>query len=183
MLLWNIEEGQGKVVNYEALWQVLADLVTELKKSGESIPPYVMKDLRSAKTTIQILKVNRDNPDHISRTEEFLRSVESYVMYATEKRFEPSKIDEWMERLRNAWQEPEEAIPRPGGFVTGVPRDKHWVRMKISPDLPERRIKAVTHELGISYQLRENGFALVYGEKGKIRNFVRRMAEFSQDQS
>jgi len=57
------------VVNYEALWQVLADLVTELRKSGESIPPYLVKDLRSARTTIQILNVDRENLDHISRIE------------------------------------------------------------------------------------------------------------------
>lgn len=171
------------MVNYEALWQVLAHLVTELKESGESIPPYVMRDLKSAKTTIQILKVNRGNPEHVSRIEEFLRSVESYIMYSAEERLEPSEIDEWMERLKNARQEPEEVTVHPGGFVRGVPRDKHWVRVRISPDLPEWRIRDVTEELNIGCQLRDNGSVIVYGEKDEIRNFARRMANLSRDQN
>jgi len=171
------------MVNYEALWQVLTDLVTELRKSGESIPPYLVKDLRSAKTTIQILNVDKDNPDHISRIEEFLRSVESYVMYAAEERLEPSRIDEWMERLKSARQEPDEVTLRPGGFVTGVPRDKHWVRIRTSPDLPEGRIRAVTEELSIGYQLCDNGSVIVYGEKDKIRSFARRMANLSREEN
>ncbi|MFQ6095100.1 MAG: DUF2096 family protein [Candidatus Bathyarchaeia archaeon] len=169
------------MVNYEALWRALADLVTELRKSGESIPPYVMKDLRSAKTTIQILKVDKDNPDHVMRIEEFLRSVEAYVMYAAQKRFGSQTVDEWMERLKRAREKTPGAAYPPVRFVPGVPRDKHWLRIKVSPDIPLRRIEAAAEEMDLGHEARENGYVIVYGEKDNIRNFVRRMAELSRD--
>ncbi|MEM2922524.1 MAG: DUF2096 family protein [Candidatus Bathyarchaeia archaeon] len=169
------------MVNYEKLWQVLADLLTELRKYGESIPPYVMRDLRSAKTTIQIMKVDKDNPDHITRIEEFLGNAESYLMYAAEKRLELQTVDKWMERLKKAREEDQkEAYPQVK-FVPGVPRDKHWVRIKPSADIPLGRIGVAVREMGLRHEARENGSVIVYGEESKIRNFVRRMAELSRD--
>lgn len=167
-------------MNYEELWRALADLVTELRRSGESVPPYVMKDLRSAKTTIQILKVNRDNPEHVSRVEEYLRSVESYAMYAAQKRLGSLTVDHWMERLKRASEEPE-AAHTPVTFVPGVPRDKDWLRIKVSEDIPLGRIEALAEEMDLGHEARENGYVIVYGEKDEIRNFVKRMAEFSRD--
>jgi len=168
------------VVNYEALWQVLADLVTELRRSGESIPPYVMKDLRSAKTTIQILKVDKDNPDHILRIEEFLRSVESYVMYAAQSRLGAQTVKKWMKQLKKTREEAQEEIYPQVRFIPGVPRDKHWVRIKASADIPIRRIETAAEEMGLEHEACGNGYIIVYGEKGKIRNFIRRMAELGK---
>lgn len=168
-------------MNYEELWRALADLVTELRRSGESIPPYILKDLRSAKTTIQILKVNRDNPDHVLRVEEYLRSVEAYVMYAAQKRLGSRTVDQWLERLKRAREEAPEAAYPPITFVPRVPRDKHWLRIKVSEDIPLRRVEALAEEMGLGHEARENGYVIVYGEKGEIRNFVRRMAEFGRD--
>jgi len=53
-----------------------------------------MRDLRSAKTTMQILKVHKGNPEYLSRIEEFLENIEFYVTHIAQTRFErkPSTI-------------------------------------------------------------------------------------------
>ena len=67
-------------LNYDALWKLMADLIRDLKRRGESIPPQIMKDLRSMKTMIEIAKIDRSNPNVISRISEYLNNLESYLM-------------------------------------------------------------------------------------------------------
>jgi len=168
-------------VNYEAVWQVLADLITELRKKGETVPTHVMEDLRSAKTTIHILKVDEDNPDHLLRVEEFLGKVESYVMYTAQRKFGALTVNVWMDRLERAKRKVHEDIQPASKFIPGIPRDKHWVRIKIADDVPLERIELAAEEGGLEHKTQKNGYVIVYGEKTRIQNFIKRMAEFQQE--
>ena len=67
-------------LNYYALWKLMADLIMELKRRGESIPPRVMNDLRSAKTMIEIAKIDRSSPQVTMRIEEYLNNLEAYLL-------------------------------------------------------------------------------------------------------
>lgn len=169
------------MANYEAVWRVLADLVTEFRKMGETVPSHVVNDLRSAKTTMQILKVDEDNPDHLLRIEEFLANVESYVICWAQKRFEARTFDGWMDRLESARREVHKIMQPRSNFVPGTPRDKHWIRVKASNDVPLKRIKSVAQEVGLEHKIHKSEYLIVYGEKGKIRSFIKRMAELHRD--
>jgi len=169
------------MINYEAVWQVLADLITELRKAGVVVPSHVMKDLRSAKTTMQILKADRDNPDHLLRIEELLGNVEIYIMSTAQKEFETQTVNDWMDRLKRERSEAQEEIRPSGKFYPGVPRDKHWIRIKTTNDIPPKRIEQVAAEEGLEYKTQENGYIIVYGEKSSIQNFIKKMAELHED--
>jgi len=169
------------VTNYEAIWRVLADLITELRRAGEVVPSHVMKDLRSAKTTMQILKVDRNNLDHISRIEEFLGNVTSYAMYAAQRTLGAQAFDSWVDRLEEARRHvPEETQPT-SGFIPGVPRDKYWIRMKATEDIPLYKIKGIAAESGLEHKIHENQYIIVYGEKGRIQDFIKRIMGRCQD--
>jgi len=169
------------VVNYEAIWQVLADLVTELRKVGEVVPSQVMRDLRSAKTTMQIFKVDRDNPDHLVRIEELMGNIESYIMSKAQKRFGPETINEWAERLEKARGQVHEETPSSRRFVPGVPRDKDWVRIKTTDDIPLKEIVQAAEGEGLLYKTCGNEYVIVYGEKDRIKNFVKRLMDLHKN--
>jgi len=169
------------VMNYEAIWQVLAELVTELRKVGEVVPSQVMRDLRSAKTTIQIFKVDKDNPDHLLRIEELMGNVESYIMCTAQKRFGPETINKWTERLEKARGEVHEEIPFSRRFVPGIPRDKDWVGIKTTDDIPLKQIVQAAEGQGLLYKNYGNGYVIVYGEKGEIKDFIKRLMDLHKN--
>jgi hypothetical protein len=164
-------------MSYEEKWKVLADLLIELQERGEKIPADVMNDLRSAKTMIQVLKADPTHIESLSRIDTYLRSVESYVIFTAEKHG-TEIVEEWLKNLeieqRVRKKEEREVASR---FISGVPRDKNWVRMQISEDTPPEDIKKLVKASNLSCKMQKNGYILVYGSRENIKSFVKRMAE------
>ena len=52
-------------MNYRAIWKLMTNLISELKKSGEVVPLDVIEDLRSAKTIIEVLKFNHSQSENL----------------------------------------------------------------------------------------------------------------------
>ncbi len=165
-------------MSYEKNWKVLADLLTELRKTGEEIPTVVMNDLRSAKTMIQILKVDSTHIENIPRIENYLASVESYAIFAAQKKLGTRFVDQWLRKLEKAKKtrvkEKEEVTPT---LVLGVPRDKNWVRVQVSDDTPRKDVERLVKENRLSCKIQKNGYMLVYGNGESIKSFVKKMAE------
>lgn len=166
-------------MSYEEAWKVLADLLTELRKSGETIPIDVMNDLRSAKTTIEILKADPTHIETIPKIETYLGNVESYLIFVAQEIFGSDFVEEWMRKLQGArrkvYEEREvKALPR---FVPGLPRGKHWVRVQISEDTPQEDVVRLAKESKLSHKMQKNGYILVYGDGESIKSFVKKMAE------
>jgi len=164
-------------MSYEKKWKVLADLLTELQERGEKIPADVINDLRSAKTMIQVLKADPTHIENISRIDTYLRSVESYAIFTTEKRG-TEIVEKWLKKLeepkRVKDKEKKEAASR---FVPRVPRDKNWVRIQISEDIPREDMEKLVKESDLSYKMQKNGYMLVYGNGENIKSLVKKLAE------
>ena len=164
-------------MHYEEVWKVLADLLTELRKTGETIPAYVMNDLRSAKTMIQILKADPTHTENIQRIETYLGNVEFHLISAAQDKLGSESVERWMKKLEEARKrvyEKEEAVPR---FVPGIPRGKRWVRVQASEETPQRDIEILAEENRLSYKMQEDGYALIYGNSENIKSFVKKLAE------
>ncbi|MEM3041230.1 MAG: DUF2096 family protein [Nitrososphaerota archaeon] len=168
------------MTNYEAVWQVFADLVTELRRAGETVSSQVVRDLRSAKTMIQISKVDRDNPDHLVRIEELIRSIESCIMPKAEKRFGREAVAEWEERLEKARGEVHEESLSSRRFVPGVPRNKDWVRIETTDDIPLEKVVQAAGEEGLICKTDGDQWVIVYGEKTGIKNLIDRLTEYQK---
>jgi hypothetical protein len=164
-------------MSYEEKWKILADLLTELQERGEKIPAEVINDLRSAKTMIQVLKADPTHTENISRIDTYMRSVESYAIFAAEK-LGTETVEEWLKKLKDTKTVKKKEDRAAGSrFSLGVPRDKSWMRIKISDDTPLEDVKNLMKESSLSYKMQENGYILVYGNEKNIKSFVRRMAE------
>jgi len=164
-------------MSYEDKWKILADLLTELQERGEKIPADVINDLRSANTMIQVLKADPTHTENISRIDTYLRSVESYAIFAAEK-LGTETVEEWLKKLKDTKTvKKKEGRAAGSRFSLGVPRDKSWMRIKISDDTPLEDVKNLVKESKLSCKMQENGYMLVYGDEKNIKSFVRMMAE------
>jgi len=164
-------------MSYEEKWKVLADLLTELQERGEKIPADVINDLRSAKTMIQVLKADPTHIENISRIDTYLRNVESYAIFTTEKRG-TEIVEEWLKKLKEPERmETNEKEEKNSTFVTRVPRNKNWIRIRISENIAREEMKKLVEENGLSYRLEQNGYILVHGDKENIKSLVKRLAE------
>lgn len=164
------------MMSYKEKWKVLADLLMELQEKGEKIPADVMTDLRSAKTLIQVLRADPTHIENISRIDTYLRSVESYEIFTAEK-YGTHLVEEWLKKL----EEPKEVKIKEkkiaSRFISGVPRDKNWVRIEISEDTPPEEIKKLADQSDVSYKMQENGYMFVYGDRENIKAFMKKMTE------
>jgi len=164
-------------LNYYALWKLMADLIRELKRRGESIPPQVMDDLRSAKTMLEIAKIDRSNVEVTMRIEEYLNNLESYLLPLAREKLGEEHIDKLMKDIAEAQRNmstPKKKEER--RFPVGAPRDKHWIRIKPTEEMPLNAIREVCGETGLKHDLQEDGYVLIYGEKEQIKEFVKRTA-------
>lgn len=162
---------------YEETWKVLADLLTELRKRGETIPSDVMEDLRSAKTMIQVLKADPSHIENIPKIEIFLGNVESHLVVVAQERFGSGFVDKWMGRLSKARRAVQKEGKAPLRFVSGLPKGEHWVRVKVSEDTPQEYLEKLAQEKNLSFKMQSNGYMLVSGDSQDIKSLVKTMAE------
>ncbi|NIR86640.1 DUF2096 domain-containing protein [Candidatus Bathyarchaeota archaeon] len=164
-------------MGYGEAWKVLADLITELRRKGETIPPQVMNDLRSAKTMIQILKADPTHLENLPRIETYMENVESYLVLTVQEKFGSDHIEQWMKKLEKAKRAPEEEEKGAPRFVPGLPRGKHWVRVQVSENMPKNAIKRLAKENKLSTKMQKNGYMLIYGDVENIKLFVKKIAK------
>ncbi len=161
-------------MSYEDKWKVLADILIELQERGEKIPADVMHDLRSAKTMIQVLKADPTHTENISRIDTYLRTVESFAIFAAEKRGKEN-VEKWLKKLKIEKIVKNKEKETASRFIPGIPRDKTWVRIQISEDTPKEDVMKLVETSELSYKMQENGHMIVYGNGKNIKSFVKLM--------
>ena len=163
-------------MSHTATWKILECLMIEIKKKGVTIPPNVINDLRSAKLMIKISESSGSSGDVSQKVEEYLGSVESYLINEAQKNFDSETVDLWLRRLEEATAEGSEEITvEENAFVTGVPRDQKWVRVEPISGLPTERIQQIGKECRLSINPQKDGRLVVYGQAESIKEFLKKM--------
>jgi len=147
----------------------------ELRKKGVIIPPEVLTDLKSAKLMIKISEQERSRGEASQRVEEYLGSVESYLITEAQKVLNPEIIDQWLVRLEEANTETCEEQVEENVFITGVPRDQKWVRVEPVGNLPTERIQQIAKESNLLVNPQKDGRLVVYGQPEHIKEFLKKM--------
>lgn len=161
-------------MGYSAAWKVLDEMITDFRKKRIPVPADIISNLRHAKTLINVLGADPSHLDTSQRVDEHLRSVESYLVSEGQKRFGTAYVEEWIKRLDEAsmkiFEEEKETK-----FISGVPREQKWIRVRPSAELPLEGLKALADKLNLSFNLQNDGCLLVYGEEQRIKDFVKKM--------
>ena len=162
-------------MSHTATWKILEDLMIELKKKDVTIPPTVINDLRSAKLMIKISESTGSTGDVSQKVEEYLGTVESYLINETQKTFGSEIVDRWLRRLEGATAENSEGKEKENTFITNVPRDQKWVRIEPISSLPTERIQKIAKENNLSVNPQKDGRLVVYGQHEGIKEFLKRI--------
>lgn len=162
-------------MDYSAVWKVLEELITDFRKKGITVPAEIVSNLRHAKTLINVLGADPTRLDTSQKVEGYLLSIESYLVSEAQKNFGNSYVEQWLKRLNEASSRVVEEEEKETKFVSGVPREQKWIRVKPSAELPIEEIKALADELNLSFNVQNDVYLLVYGEDRSIKDFVKRM--------
>ena len=163
-------------MNYDEKWKVLANFLMQLKKNGKIVPTEIMNDLRSAKTVIQVLKVDPTCIENVSRIEKYLRNIESYAISTGEK-IDKKIAEDWLKELQDKKREKPEKINKKSMFVHGIPRNEEYVRIKIQEDILPENLKKIAKENNLSYKKQKNGYVIVYGDPENIKKLIKTITE------
>jgi len=172
-------------MGYEAVWKVLEEIIIELRKKGVVTLPRVMNDLKSAKVLIKIMDASEsDRGETAPKIEQYLGSVEAYLVTEAQKVFAPARIDAWLRRLEEASCDTCQTcrVPEAKGkvepkFITGLPRDQKWIRVEPLASLPIEKLKQLAGETSLSFREEKDGHLTVYGSAENIKKFVKKMTE------
>lgn len=168
-------------MSYEAVWKILEGIIVELRKKGVETPLNVMHDLKSAKILMNVLATSEsDRGEAALKIEEYLGSVEAYLVTEAQKHFPPTRIDRWLKRIETATCSTcptctvEKAETK---FITGVRRDQKWIRVKPFTNLPAGKLKQLAEETNLSFREEQDGYLIIHGNPENIKNFVKKMTE------
>ncbi len=173
-------------MGYEAVWKVLEEIIIELRKKGVTTPQRIMNDLKSAKVLMKIMDASeKDRGETAPKIEQYLGSVEAYVITEAQKTFAPSRIDAWLRRIEEASCDTCQTCVVPtetkekteAKFITGLPRDQKWIRVEPLASLPAEKLKQLAGETSLSFREETDGHLTVYGSAENIKNFVKKMTE------
>ena len=132
-------------MSHVAKSKILEEIIIELRRKGLEIPAHVMTDLKSARTLLQIEKADsRGRGETEPKIDEYIGSVEAYVMTEAGKRFPAEKVDKWMAALDLASCETCVTIEEEKEemrFIPGVPRDQKWIRVEPIASLPIEKLE------------------------------------------
>jgi hypothetical protein len=166
-------------MSYERRWKVLADIVTWFRYKRKPVPESVTKDLRSAKTMIQVLKADSTHIENIQKIEEYLQNIESKLILTGQELFGEEFVEEWTRKLQEAGKEgyEEEKSAKTSRFVPGLPKGQHWVRVQVSQDISRKTVEELAERNKLSHKAQKEGYILVYGDKELVKSFVKEMGE------
>ena len=153
----------------------MEEMIKDFRKEGLTIPAKIMNDLKSAKIMLKILKEDQTHGETLQKTDFYLGTVESYLVSEGQKQFGAEYADEWLKHLNEASRMSEEEKTEIR-FVSGLPREHKWIRVKPSTELPIEKLKMLIEELSLSYAVQKDGYVLVYGKDTSIKDFVKKMA-------
>ncbi len=158
-----------------AVWKVLEEMITDLKKSGVSVPADIFNDLKCARTLINVLKADPARLETSQKIEECLNNVEAYLITEGQK-FGDKYVEAWIKKLEEASRKVFDEEEKEKRFVPGMPRDQRWLRIRPSKEMPIEALKTLAGESNLSFEVQSDGCLIVYGDNERIKDFVKKMA-------
>jgi hypothetical protein len=158
--------------------RVLEKIIIEFRKKGLSVPPKVLTDLKSARVLMRVEAADRKSfGETTPKIEEYLSSVEAYLITEAQKTLPQEQIDKWLRNLEAASYETCSVCEEETRFVAGLPRGQKWIRVEPLADIPLEKIKQFADETNLSFREEKDGHLTVFGSNQDIKDFVKKIAK------
>jgi hypothetical protein len=164
-----------------AYWKILEKMTIDLKKKGVIVPENIMSDLRSTKSMIK-LSCTRGQAagDALQKAEEMSSNLEAFLVNEAQKILGSRKVVEWLRLLEKTKIEACEEPKSENNFVSGVPRDKKWVRVEPVNALSTKRLSELAKDQNLQITPQKDGKLLVYGQQESLKEFIKKMTQESK---
>ena len=170
-------------MGHSETWKILEEIIIELRKKGYNTPEKVMSDLKSAKTMIRLVNATEEGRGEIGpKIEQYMASVEAYVITEAQKCFPPERIDEWLNRLQDSScdvcaSQPKTEDKEETRFIAGLPRDQKWLRVTPISSLPAEKLKQLADETNLTVKTEKDTHLIAYGKAEDIKQFIKKMTK------
>jgi len=168
-------------INYEKLWNTLAELNTAIAKKSRRLHPEIIAELRSSRSLINIVKTASEETDLeddvIPRIEAQLLNIKSNLV-SKAANLGDEFLSLWMDKLQQVYSETLEVKQiKSVRFIPNIERNHYWMRIKITPQIPIELVKDVSSMLDVSIKQLDDEHVLVYGDKKAVHNFLKETAK------
>ena len=161
--------------------KILEEIIIELRRKSLEIPANVMSDLKSARTLMKVEKADaRGRGETEPKIDEYLGSVDAYVITEAGKYFSAEKVEKWLTALDLAScescvtvEEPKEEMR----FISGVPRDQKWIRVEPIESLPVEKLEKMATEAKLGFRREKDGRLIVYGTDEAVKGFIKKISK------
>ncbi|MDR2719818.1 MAG: DUF2096 family protein [Nitrososphaerota archaeon] len=160
-----------------AAWKTLEDILIALRKKDIQIPANVIEDLRAARSMIDLSYSEDAREEAVAKAEVYTANVEAYLISQAQEVFEPTIMDEWFKRLKEAnSQADNEVVVTDGRFVVGAPRDQKWIRIETDNKLPEEYVFKLAEKWHLTVNKQTDRHLIVYGQPSDVKSFIKQIA-------
>ncbi len=126
-----------------------------------------------------------ESADHKSRgdtapkIDEYLSTVEAYLITEAQNILPPEQVDEWLRRLDAAGCDSCSILEteEEKRFVQGIPRDQKWIRIEPLENLPLEKLEELATETYLSFREEDDGHLIVFGSAENIKKFVQNVTK------
>lgn len=164
-------------MGYEQWWKTLESLISEFRRKHVKVPEDVISSLKSAKTMITVYQVDPSCSHLILDIEKQLLAVESTLVTIMRKNLGKTYSENFIRKLEKARTETGSKPAVRQRIFSHLPKDEHWIRILTSDDILGEDVQKLAEDLGLSADFQEDSYILIHGEKSKIKEFVKKMAE------
>ena len=168
-------------LSHVAKSKILEEVIIELRKKRLEIPANIMSDLKSARTLMKIEKADpRGRGETEPKIDEYLGSVEAYVMTEAGKQFGQEKVEKWLAALDLASCESCVTVvdeKEEMRMIPGVPRDQKWIRVEPIESLPIEKLERMATEAKLGFRREKDGHLIVYGSDEAVKGFIKKISK------
>lgn len=159
-----------------AVWKVLEEMLIELRKKPVGISSEILNDLKSAKILLEISDSDTTQEETAIKIERYLENIEIYIFNEIQERFEPETVGEWLKRISEA-RNKEVQLNEETKFISGIPRNQKWIRVKPNSELPLKLLKKIAKEKNLLMRSNADGKFIIYGKAENIKSYVKKITE------
>jgi len=163
-------------MGYLAVWKVLEAMAADFKKKGATVPTYIINDLKSARTTIKIVKTDPSCGENAQKIDEYLTNVESFLVSEGQRMFGQGYVDTWLHLLAEAGRKIVDEEEEETRFVSGMSGERKWIRLAPTNELSLERLKVLARESNLSCKVQNDEHLVVFGSDAILKDFVKKIA-------
>ena len=105
-----------------------------------------------------------------------LVDIESTLVNTAKEELGSAFAEKWLSRLDKARKEDEANADGPR-FITGLPKDDHWIRVMPSDDLLRADVESLAEQLKLSSSAQDDGYILLHGKEENVKAFIKEIAK------